>query len=56
MSNESICEWVKDKDGVYWTGCAQAFEFENGSDVSGNSFKFCPFCGCEIKDKGDEEK
>lgn len=42
------CEWHEDPDGVWSTGCGTAFEFLTGGPEE-NGFKFCPYCGAEIR-------
>ena len=41
------CEWKADDDGTYWTGCDQAFVFNEGGPNE-NGMKFCPYCGAEL--------
>jgi len=48
----TICNWKKDNDdeyNVYNTGCEESQHFSNDENPSGNNYKFCPFCGGEIK-------
>ncbi len=47
MKNET-CEWKEDCDAPHETQCDNLFEFTNDG-VKENKFKFCPYCGGEIK-------
>ncbi len=38
------CEWCVDDDGVWYTGCGHAWQFEDGGPKE-NSAKFCQYCG-----------
>lgn len=38
------CRWSPDEDGVWFTGCNNAFAFDSG-DPRENKFAFCPYCG-----------
>ena len=55
MSEEKLCGWWQDENcGIYQTGCNEAYEFIYDGVID-NKFKFCPFCGGEIKlQKGGE--
>ena len=45
------CLWEFDEHhGFYETGCKNAFLFET-EGIKENKFKFCPYCGKEIKEK-----
>ena len=44
----NTCTWKGDDDGVYSTGCDNAFQFEVDGPTE-NNFKFCPYCGKELK-------
>ena len=43
-----VCIWKETEDGRHDTQCGEAFEFTNDG-VKANGFKFCPFCGKQIK-------
>ena len=38
------CRWQQDADGIYQTGCGEAFFFDTGS-AEENRAKFCQYCG-----------
>ena len=38
------CEWCVDDDGVWYTGCGHAWQFEDGGPNE-NGTKWCPYCG-----------
>ena len=42
------CEWTEDEDGYWDTGCGELFQF-NDDGPAENRFKFCPYCGGELK-------
>ena len=50
---KQYCDWKKDDDlfgGNLWTvACGNDFQFIEG-DVKDNEFKYCPYCGREIKE------
>jgi hypothetical protein len=41
------CQWTRDDDGIYSTGCGGMWEFTDGT-YQYNSVKFCPYCGKAI--------
>ena len=45
-----ICTWKQDEDGLWNTGCDNAFFFDTGG-VADNEFKYCPYCGNKIRAK-----
>jgi len=52
------CEWKADEEGVWGTGCGQAFVFDDGGPIE-NGMKFCCYCGLTLdelpyEDAGDE--
>lgn len=55
------CEWVRDSDGCYQTGCKRGFECMHG-DIAENHFTHCPYCGGAITElpsddeEGDDER
>jgi hypothetical protein len=45
------CEWSRDGgEEVFDTQCKRSFRFNYGTCAE-NKFKFCPYCGREIKEK-----
>lgn len=44
------CEWIYSGDGTYGTNCGDIFSTEDGFKKA-NNFKFCPYCGREIREK-----
>jgi len=48
---EARCVWAEDENGIWGTGCGHAFETLADSP-SENGFKFCPYCGAKIEEKG----
>ena len=46
---ENVCTWAEDEDGIWFTGCNNAFEFMNGTP-SENGFQFCCYCGDRLKE------
>lgn len=49
VKSERICEWKQDEDGIYHTGCGNAFYFDNGT-LKENKQKFCGYCGKMIEE------
>ena len=45
----SKCKWKIDEDGIYHAECDNDFIFDSGT-IEENSFKYCPYCGKEIKE------
>jgi len=43
------CTWSEDEDGVWWTVCKEMIKFFYGTPTE-NSYKFCPYCGKELKE------
>lgn len=41
------CEWLKDDDGNYNTGCGHMFFFNAGT-AEENAAKYCPYCGGDL--------
>lgn len=39
-----------DSGGPYVTQCDNYFQFNEGTPVK-NNFRFCPYCGAELKEK-----
>lgn len=50
---DSTCAWSYDSDGFYKTQCDNAFVFIADRPKQ-NGFRFCPYCGREIKETSDE--
>lgn len=44
------CTWSEDEDGMWWTDCDQIHVFFDGTPTE-NSYKFCPYCGKELKEE-----
>ena len=44
------CIWSEDEDGLWWTACKEIHEFFDGTPTE-NSYKFCPYCGKELKEE-----
>jgi len=44
------CQWQNDCDDTYSTECRNNFFFVDENGLKENNFKFCPFCGKEIKE------
>lgn len=42
------CEWKQDDDGIYHTGCGEAFTFDSGTATE-NKAKFCQYCGGNLR-------
>jgi len=50
------CEWTYEPyEGSYDTRCNQVFQFTDGDLDDNPEFKFCPFCGREIKEVVEED-
>ncbi len=57
IKKENVCEWTGEIgcEGIYETDCGNTYDF--GELCSkGERFIYCPYCGKEIKDVGDQEK
>ena len=54
---KEYCEWINEDsfefEGMYETSCGEAKYFSNGN-IENNNYKFCPFCGKEIKEYKNE--
>ena len=49
--SEDTCKWKYDDiDNYHDTGCGEAHVFTEGS-IKDNWYKFCPYCGKEIKNE-----
>ena len=47
---KAVCQWQNDCDDTYSTECRNNFFFVDENGPKENNFKFCPFCGKEIKE------
>jgi rRNA maturation endonuclease Nob1 len=47
------CVWAEDENGIWGTGCGHTFETFTDSP-SENGFKFCPYCGKQVKEQSKE--
>ena len=55
MADADFCEWFNDgHDDVFYETCGPGFTFFEGG-VTANEFKFCPYCGRQIKEVRPEE-
>lgn len=43
------CDWCVDDDGVWYTGCGHAWQFEDGGPTE-NGTKWCPYCGGRLSE------
>lgn len=41
------CQWNRDEDSVYSTGCGNEWQFTEGG-IEDNKIKFCPYCSGKI--------
>lgn len=41
------CQWNRDEDSVYSTGCGNEWQFTDGG-LEDNQIKFCPYCSGKI--------
>lgn len=41
------CDWVEDEEGNWFTGCGNAFTFNDGGPRE-NGAKFCAYCGARL--------
>jgi len=48
-----VCEWTIDFDGLWETGCGEAFTLFDGG-LFENNFVFCHSCGRKIEDVTSE--
>lgn len=50
---EFNCVWKADTNFVgdeWWTSsCNSSFPFKDGSSPDGSNWKYCPYCGLEVK-------
>lgn len=49
------CEWTGDADGVWHTGCGNAFFFDDGGGPVEHKQAFCGYCGGTLKEGLREE-
>lgn len=45
--HDKSCHWTQDEDGIYHTGCGNAFTFDSGTAAE-NRAKFCQYCGGDL--------
>lgn len=43
------CDWCVDDDGVWYTGCGHAWQFEDGGPTE-NGAKWCAYCGGRLSE------
>lgn len=43
------CDWCVDDDGVWYTGCGHAWQFEDGGPKE-NGTKWCQYCGGRLSE------
>ncbi|GEM_PF-1602619 len=57
--DQSHCEWTKDPDCVfgsrYKVGCDDFYQNFDFGDVRGNGFEYCPYCGMDIEEVGEND-
>lgn len=53
-SARAACAWTQDADGIYHTGCGNAWFFDTGT-VAENKAKFCLYCGGDLIAKEHED-
>ena len=44
-----VCEWTDDEDGVWHTGCGNAFVLDPYGTPAEHGMTYCPYCGREIR-------
>ena len=49
----AACKWEADDDGVYQTGCGEAFTFIDAGPKE-NNMKFCCYCGGTMSAPADD--
>ena len=47
ISGHKACEWKRDNDGIWNTGCGEMFEFTHDGPGE-NKARFCQYCGNQI--------
>ena len=57
IDKQKVCAWNNYIENLcmYETSCGNSFYFSEGT-VSDNDFKFCPFCGKQIKEEKNYER
>ena len=56
LTPPETCEWTYQSYDVYYdTQCGNIFQFTVGELSDAEDFKFCPFCGREIKEVKEKE-
>lgn len=48
------CEWCVDDDGIWYTGCGHAWQFEDGGPKE-NTTKWCQYCGGRLSEAPNVE-
>jgi len=49
VGHDNRCSWyIEDGSDTWWTGCGESAVFYSDGPVE-NGFKFCPYCGGEIR-------
>lgn len=51
---EGTCRWTEDPDGIWYTSCEHAHEFNTGAPEE-NDHRYCPYCGKMLEAKEHEE-
>lgn len=46
-TEQDVCQWNRDEDSVYSTGCGNEWQFTEGG-IEDNKIKFCPYCSGKI--------
>ena len=49
-----LCTWTEDPDGIWYTSCEHAHEFNTGTPEE-NQHRYCPYCGKVLEAKEHEE-
>jgi len=50
VGHDNQCSWyIEDGSDTWWTGCGKSIVFEYEDGPAENGFKFCPYCGGEIR-------
>jgi len=44
------CPWTEDPDGIWYTSCEHAHEFNTGTPEE-NDHRYCPYCGKVLEAK-----
>lgn len=49
FKNKKVCNWKPEEDDIYKTECGNIFQLTNNDTSDENGFKFCLYCGGELK-------